>query len=595
MTAGRSFGPATGALAAGVCASLLAVSGLLRPVELPVRDAILRRQPRAPAAGVAVVLVDEESIRVEGPWPWERAKLAALVDATRLSGARGVAVDLLLPETREGDPVLAASLGRLPSVLAAGIAEDGSWILPAPSLGKGGVVGHVAFDLDRDGVVRRLSATREAAGRSLPALSLSAARLLEPGRPIPVGAFLRPGFRSTGSVPVVPATRLLREPDAGGVLAGRAVFVGAGAAGIGDRAVTPLSPNGSSEPGVVVQATVAESILDGDLLAPLPPVVTGLLAAAAVLLAGAAAGARGAVRVPLMALAALSPFAFQWLAAGRGFDVAAVAAALPAGVLATAWEALAAGRLQRETAAARRRVGELTALAASLEADRRDASEARRVVAHELRTPLTSVKGLAQLLSGYDLTEKERHRVAGLVESEANRLSEMVEGLLDLERLKLKDFAAHAVRVDLSALAGARAGVLGSGGRLRPGIQSGVAVLGDPALLSRLVDNLVGNAFKFSPPSASVELTLLAAPEGAVLEVRDLGPGVPREERQAIFRRFARGSAPPAGASAQGLGLGLAFVSEVAGWHHGRVELHAPPTGGSVFRVIIPLAPAGRA
>ena len=322
--------------------------------------------------------------------------------------------------------------------------------------------------------------------------------------------------------------------------------------------------------------------------------VSGGLAALAVLLAAAATRAKGAVRVPLLALAALSPFAFQWFAARGGFDVATVAAALPAAAIATVWEAQAAGRVHRETAAARRRVAELSAVAASLEEDRRDASEARRIVAHELRTPLTSVKGLAQLLSGYDLTEKERRRVAGLVESEANRLSEMVEGLLDLERLKLKDFAAHAVRVDLSALAAARGGVLGGSGRLVPEVQDGVAVLGDPALLSRLVDNLVGNAFKFSPPSEPVELAVRKAPEGAVLEVRDRGPGVPQEERQAIFRRFGRGTAAATGAGAQGLGLGLAFVSEVAGWHHGRVELHAPPSGGSVFRVIIPLAPAGR-
>jgi signal transduction histidine kinase len=137
--------------------------------------------------------------------------------------------------------------------------------------------------------------------------------------------------------------------------------------------------------------------------------------------------------------------------------------------------------------------------------------------------------------------------------------------------------------------------VLGSGGRLAPEIQGEIVVLGDPALLSRLVDNLVGNAFKFSPPSEPVELVLRKVPEGAVLEVRDRGPGVPPEDRQAIFRRFARGSAAVTGASPPGLGLGLAFVSEVAGWHHGRVELESPPSGGSVFRVIIPVAPAGRA
>ncbi len=597
VTRERTLHPAVGTAAAGVCAALLAVSGLLRPVELPVHDAILRRQPRVPASRVAVVLVDEPSLRAEGAWPWERAKLAALLDAAGKAGARGVVIDLLLPEAREGDPLLAAALASIPSALGAGISDRGRWLLPSPSLGRAAVLAHVAFDLDRDGVVRRLAATREAAGPSLqplslPALSLAAARLLEPERPIPVGTFLRPGFRAVGTVPVVPAARLLRQPEAGRVLEGKVVFVGASAAGLGDRVVTPLTERGGSEPGVVAQAEAAESILAGDLLSPLPPVVAGALAVVAAVLVAAAGTVSGGARVPLMALAALTPFAFEWVAAGAGFELAATAAVLPVVVLATAWEALAAGRFQRETASARKRVGELSDLAASLEADRRDASEARRVVAHELRTPLTSVKGLAQLLAGYDLTERERRRVAGLVESEANRLSEMVEGLLDLERLKLKEFAAHAVRVDLSALAIARAGVLGGGGRLVPSIEGGLAVRGDPALLSRLVDNLVGNAFKFSPPSEPVDLVLRTTSEGAALEVRDRGPGIPREERTAVFRRFARGSAA---AAAPGLGLGLAFVSEVAGWHRGRVELEAPPTGGSLFRVIIPLAPGGRA
>src|SRR5512140_572969 len=132
VTRGRTPGPGTGAAAAGLCAALLAVSGLLRPLELPLRDALLRRMPRLEANRVVVVLVDEASLAAEGAWPWERGRLARLVDAAAGAGARGVVVDVLLPEPRAGDAQLAASLAGVPSVLAAGIAEDGAWLLPAP-------------------------------------------------------------------------------------------------------------------------------------------------------------------------------------------------------------------------------------------------------------------------------------------------------------------------------------------------------------------------------------------------------------------------------------------------------------------------------
>jgi signal transduction histidine kinase len=247
-------------------------------------------------------------------------------------------------------------------------------------------------------------------------------------------------------------------------------------------------------------------------------------------------------------------------------------------------------RARRRTAEAEARVAELEALALEVGEARRAEAESRRVVAHELKTPLTSVRGLAQLLSRYDLSEAERRRVAGLVADEAARLSTMVESLLDLERLKLQDFAERSSRVDLSLLAAERAAVhRGSLRAVTLEAEPGVAVKGDAALLSRLLDNLIGNALKFSPEGSPVSVSLRAGGGKAVLEVADRGPGVPEGEREAIFRRFARGSAATATA-APGLGLGLALVAEVAAWHGGCVEASSRQEGGAVFRVSLPLA-----
>src|SRR5207253_9943841 len=83
-------------------------------------------------------------------------------------------------------------------------------------------------------------------------------------------------------------------------------------------------------------------------------------------------------------------------------------------------------------------------------------AESKRVLAHELKTPLASMRGLTQLLAGFELTDAERKRVTALLESEAGKLQSMVSGLLDLERLPLRDFAASTSVTDLGKLVAAR-------------------------------------------------------------------------------------------------------------------------------------------
>lgn len=587
--AGRGLRAALPPVAAAVLVVFAAASNILQPGELLLRDAILRAEPRRPAAAVAAILIDEEAIRRVGPWPWPRPQLAALVDRLREAGAAGVAMDVLLPEAREGDAALATSLSLVPSVLAATADDRGRWLLPAPVLREGGEAVHVSFELDRDGVVRGFLATRELEGRPLTALPVAAARLVRPALPVPVGAEIRPGFRAGGAVPTVGATAVLAGRTPAGALHGRVCFVGATAAGTGDRVVSPVSSRGTPEPGVLVQAATTEAILTGDLLRRVSPLVAGGLAGLVVL---AGVGLRRRVRrlravLPIAAAVAWIPLGALSLTLLRA-ELPILSMTLGGLVVTGGLELRRLLLLRREASVAARRVVELEALAASLESVHRDDAEARRIVAHELRTPLTSVRGLAQLLSGFDLSAGERKRVAEMVVQETSRLSEMVEALLDLERLKLKDFRRVAVPVALSRVVRERTNLLGSGsGReIRVLCEPDVTVVGDAVLLGRVVDNLVGNAFKFAPPEESVDVTLRTfRGDEIALEVRDRGPGVPPEERDEIFRRFARGGAA---GTVPGLGLGLALVSEVAKWHGGRVEFEAPPSGGSLFRVILP-------
>ncbi|MBI1753853.1 MAG: CHASE2 domain-containing protein [Acidobacteria bacterium] len=591
--ANREAGPSLSLLwpiLVGLLALALQASGLLSPAELLLRDALLRAQPGQRSPKVAVVLIDEAAIRSQGRWPWDRPRLARLVDGLFAAGARGVAIDFLFPEAGEGDADLVRALNQGPSALAAGVDDSGHWLLPDQAF-RGLPLGHVSFDLDRDGVVRRFSSTKQLEGRALPALPVAAARLADPGLPVPVGLSLRPAFR-TRPIPQVSAAALLEGKPAE-ALRGRLVFLGASAAGIGDRFITPNAQGGSPEPGVLVEAMSTEAILSKDLLRGTSPLVGGLLGFGLGLLGTLLLASRRPVLVSGASLVVLAPLPISAAALHQlNLELAPLA-----GMSALALVGLLAASLRWRHArfvlgAAQGRIQELERLQRALAETGRQDAEARRVVAHELKTPLTSVRGLAQLLARFDLSGPERNRVAELVVAETSRLTQMVDALLDLERLRLRNFDREAQALDLSALCLRRAEVLRVGLRreIRIEVEPGLQIQGDGALIERALENLVSNALKFSPEHAPVGVRLRAEGPAAILEVEDRGPGVPLPERVAIFGRFARGTTQ---SLAPGLGLGLALVAEVAAWHNGSVSVRAGSGEGSgegsCFQVRLPL------
>ncbi len=599
------------AVAAALAVVAATATDALRGLELPLRDAMERTLPRRAPTLVAAVVVDDASLAAEGPWPWSRSRLADLVRAVRDAGARGVVLDILLLDARADDPALARAMKSLPTVLVATLDNRAArWLAPVPPLRDAARLGHGMFELDHDGVLRRLVSTKQAAGAAFPAVAFAAAALASPASAIPVAQVVQPGFRAAPqSVPAVSAARLLRG-QGGGALRGRIVFVGLTAAGLGDRVVTPVTRGPIPDPGVLVQAAVTEAIASGDLLHPISPLLAGVAALALGLAAGAVSRLGGGRRLAgdllllaaplvvgflllrladvvlptatLAALALLLVIAMEarnglvaWRSAGT---TGAVLAAAGGGDVPSGRGSLE-GRLgiveELATAAARRRVAE---------------EEARRVMAHELKTPLTSVRGLGQMLRDLDLSPEEHRRASELLVAETDRLQTMIERLTELERLSRRPFSGAVTDVDLSALVCDRAEVLGRGhGRtVRTDVAPGLRVRGDAGLLERVLDNLLGNAFKFSPAQAPVEVRAFAAATDVIVEVRDHGCGVPREEQEMIFRRFARGAAAQ---GREGLGLGLALVREVLTWHGGRVTVASPDGGGSVFRLAIP---AGR-
>ena len=160
------------------------------------------------------------------------------------------------------------------------------------------------------------------------------------------------------------------------------------------------------------------------------------------------------------------------------------------------------------------------------------------------------------------------------------RLVGMLESLLDIASSKARRGDRHGLApVDLSALVG-RIGELyaasaeDSGHAFTCRAAPGVAIEGEQTQLTRMITNLLDNAFKYVPPGGSVALELKPGP---VLIVRDDGPGIAPEERETVFRRFHRGSS--GAGDTQGAGLGLALAAAIAERHGLAIRLDDTPEG----------------
>jgi len=558
-------------LATAVAVTALLALDLANPVELPLRDFVLRAMPDLPAEATVVVEIDERSLREVGPWPWPRATLAQLLDRLAEAQGRAAIFDILLADPRPGDELLAQSMTRIDTIAVSVLVEGQQWLVPAPLLQKNATIAHGNFELDHDGIHRRFATTKQNGARSDVALSFEAAMHYRVAS-VPVGQTIAPMFRTPPrAIPRVSATDMLAGRVNVNLLRGRLLFIGPTALGLGDRVLTPVSNTLTPDPGVTVHAAATESLIRQERIYAMPPLVSGLFA-------GVAVAAIVRVRRRWLMAAVLLTIALGGFALFLFTGIAVPFATL----LFTALLASIVVEARTMTASQVR----LEQIATRMAEQRAQEIESKRLLAHELKTPLASMRGLTQLLSGFELSDVERRRVASLLEAEAGKLQSMVTALLDLERLPLRDFHASTAVTDLGDLVSARVSLLraGSNRRIDADTPRGILVRGDAMLLERVADNLAGNALKYTKDAIDVRVR---GGEAAVLEVEDRGPGISEAERERIFARFFRGRSA---AGTEGLGLGLSFVAEVARWHGGRVEVVNGAAGGSVFRFILPLA-----
>ena len=218
-----------------------------------------------------------------------------------------------------------------------------------------------------------------------------------------------------------------------------------------------------------------------------------------------------------------------------------------------------------------------------------------RHLSHELKTPLASLREGAELLNDQvagPLAPPQRAVVA-IMRDNSIKLQKLIEDLLDYQRALHAASSLDIGPVRLDALVrevvdAHRLSALSKAQRIELELES-VTVEADAEKLRSIVDNLLGNAIKFTPPCGTIAVHAREGEGGIAIEVIDSGPGVPEIERDSVFESFFRGGVK-AGGRVEGTGLGLAIAREYAEAHGGCITLLAEGQGGH-FRVVLPKRP----
>ena len=215
------------------------------------------------------------------------------------------------------------------------------------------------------------------------------------------------------------------------------------------------------------------------------------------------------------------------------------------------------------------------------------------LVSHEMRTPLTAIQGMTELLAQYDVDPARSKEMHLAINDEVKRLTRMITGYLDITRLESGATELRRSAIKLEPLlerillmldpVAAQSGIK----LVRKFAPDLPAVLADPDLLSRAVENLVSNAIKYSASATEVTLATSSDEEAVYIEVADQGYGISESDLSRIFEKFYRVPRVQ-DAGVPGTGLGLALVREIAELHGGSVTVRSQVNVGSTFTLRLP-------
>ena len=215
-------------------------------------------------------------------------------------------------------------------------------------------------------------------------------------------------------------------------------------------------------------------------------------------------------------------------------------------------------------------------------------------ISHELKTPIGAIALLAEAIQGADDDKPTRDRFSSNLIKESNRLTHLVQDIIELSRVQSEEVLATAELIDLNQVisdAVDRNEQVATSRNIRVLFQnkSGPEVYGNREMLTTAIKNLVENAINYSLSGSQVGIGSKALGDVAEVSVTDSGSGISPENQTRVFERFFRVD-PSRSRETGGTGLGLSIVKHVAKIHRGEVKLFSQPGVGSTFTLRIPLA-----
>ncbi len=215
------------------------------------------------------------------------------------------------------------------------------------------------------------------------------------------------------------------------------------------------------------------------------------------------------------------------------------------------------------------------------------------MIVHDMRSPLMSIRFFLEILSPEEVNAPEFQNNLRDVRDVTQGLCETVSTLLDVSRLEAAQMPLHREESDLGQLTSAvlqkMSGLVGDRHLSVHLPAQPLITYCDPAITERIIQNLFGNALKFTPDGGSVQVELVADEQYARLSITDTGCGIPSEYQEKVFEKFGQVEAQKEG-QALSSGLGLTFCKLAVEAHGGSIQLDSEVGRGSTFHVRLPLA-----
>lgn len=214
-------------------------------------------------------------------------------------------------------------------------------------------------------------------------------------------------------------------------------------------------------------------------------------------------------------------------------------------------------------------------------------------VSHDLRSPLTSILGYTELVERSGPLNESQQDFLRRLQGSVQHITTLINDLLDLGRLEA-GFDTRRESVQLEGVLKYTLDMIEGQAKKKNihvtiNVDDGLKPLrANPIRVRQMLDNLVGNAIKYTPEGGQVFISMSMRDQQIILKVQDSGPGIPQDEQNQVFEKFYRATNAPE--SVQGTGLGLAIVKSIVDSHQGRVWVESNVGKGSSFFVLLPVA-----